>query len=152
MLQNIPSEPATDGNITDNQIENLLFLPSSGARYLKSLANDILPPCYMNKKDSSTMTISHLASVKYKDALSKSMLKHFMWCIFRLHCSTVSQHVPWWAGFISETGPVPKRLITKDYYPIINYPVTDYSTIHVQEYQTMRRERSVRNTLSQHLA
>ena len=64
MLQNIPSEPATDENMTDNQTESLLSLPKTGARSLKSLANDILPPCYMNKRDSPKITISHLALVE----------------------------------------------------------------------------------------
>ena len=32
-------------------------------------------------------------------------------------------------GFISETGQVPKRLTTIDYYPIINCPITDYYTV-----------------------
>ena len=83
----------------------------------------------MNKRDSRKMTISYLTLVKYEDALSKSMLKYLLWCICRLHSSTVSQQVPGWAGFISETGEVPNRLNTIDYYPIINHPTTDYSTV-----------------------
>ena len=75
------------------------------------------------------MTISHQRLVEYEDALSKSMLKYLLWCIWRLHGSTVSQHKSGWAGFISETGQVPKRLITIDYYPIINHPTTDNSTV-----------------------
>ena len=75
------------------------------------------------------MTISHQILVEYEDAVLKSMLKYFLWCIWRLHSSTVSQHIPEWAGFISETGQVPKRLTTIDYYSIINYLITDYSTV-----------------------
>ena len=46
-----------------------------------------------------------------------------------MHSSTVSQRVPGLAGFVSETGEVPKRLTTIDYYPIINHPITDNSTV-----------------------
>ena len=104
MLQNIPSEPTTDENNTDSQTESLLSLPRTGARSLKSLTNDTLSPCYMNKRDSPKMTISYLTLVGYEDALSNSMLKYLLWCICRLHSSTVSQQVPGWSGFIFETG------------------------------------------------
>ena len=94
MLKDIPSEPTADENNTDSHGESLLSLPRTGARSLKSLTNDTLPPCYMNKKDSPKMTISHLTLVECRDALSKSMLKYLLWCICRLHSSTVSQQVP----------------------------------------------------------
>ena len=129
MLQDIPSEPTADENNTDSQEESLLSLPRRGARSLKSLTNDTLPPCYINKKDSPKKTISYITLVEYEDTLSKSMLKYLLWCICRLHSSTVSQQVPGWAGFISETGQVPNRLTTIDYYPIINHPIIDYSTV-----------------------
>ena len=75
------------------------------------------------------MTISHQTLVEYEDALSKSMLKFFVWCNWCLHSSTVSQHIPWREGFISETDEVPKRLTTIDYCSIINHLTTDYSTV-----------------------
>ena len=75
------------------------------------------------------MTISHQTLVEYKDAVSQSMLKYFLWCIWPLHNSTVPQHIPGWAGFTSETDQVPKRLTTLDYYLIINHLKTDYSTV-----------------------
>ena len=140
MLQNIPCELTADENETDSQAESLLSLLRTGARSLKSLTNDTLPPCYKNKRDSPKMMISHLTLVEYEDALSKSMLKYLLWCICRLHSSTVSQHVPGWAGFISESGQVPKRLTTINYYPIINHPKTDYST--VQEYLRVSKNAS----------
>ena len=129
MLQNISCEPTVDENKTDSQAESLLSLPRTEGRSLKSLTNDTLPPCYMNTRDSPKMTIFHLTLVEYEDALSKSMLKYLLWCICRLHSSTVSQHVPGWAPFISESGQVPKRLTTIDYYPINNPLITDYSTV-----------------------
>ena len=82
----------------------------------------------MNKRDSPKMTISQQILVEYEDALTKSMLTYFLWCIWRLNSSTVSQHKPGWADFISETGQVPKRLTTLDYCSIINHLTTDYST------------------------
>ena len=75
------------------------------------------------------MTIFYQTLVKYENAVSKSMLKYFLWCIWRLHSSTVSQHIPGWAGFLSETGQVSMHLTTIDYYPITNHFTTDYSTV-----------------------
>ena len=129
MLQNIPCEPTADENKTDSQAESLLSLPRTGGCSLKSLTNDSLPPCYMNKRDSPKMTIFHLTLVEYEDALSKSMLNYLLSCICRLHSSTASQHVPGWASFVSESGQVPKRLTTIDYYPINNHLIIDYFTV-----------------------
>ena len=81
MLQNIPSEPAADENITDSQVKSLLSVPRTEAGSLKSLANDALPPCYVHKRDSPKMTISHLTLVEYENASSKSMLKYILWYI-----------------------------------------------------------------------
>ena len=57
------------------------------------------------------------------------MLKYFLWYIWRLHSSTVSQHIPGWTGFISETGQVSKRFTTINYHPIIDHLTTVYSTV-----------------------
>ena len=78
MLQNILCEPTADENKTEGQVESLLSLPRAGARSLKSLTDNTLPLCYMNKRDSAKMAISHLTLVEYQDALSKSMLKYLL--------------------------------------------------------------------------
>ena len=78
MLQNIPCKPTADENKTDSQAESLLSLPRTGVRSLKSLTNDTLPPCYMNKRESLKMTIFHLTLVEYEDAQSKSMLRYLL--------------------------------------------------------------------------
>ena len=141
-----------DENTTNSQAESQLSLPRTAAHSLKSLTNDTLPPCYMNKRDSPKMTISHLTLVEYEDALSKPMLKYLLRCICRLHSSTASQHVSGWAGFISESGQVSSAF---PQYIIIQSLITLQQTTPLYksalEYQKMQRERSVRNTLSQHL-
>ena len=144
MFEYITFEPAADENMTDNQVENLLSLPRTGARSLKPLANDAIPPCYINKRDISARTIFHLTLLEYENALSKSMLNFLMWCICRLHSSTVSQYTFGWADFISETGQIPKRLTSIDYNPIINHLITDYSTeLECLKVSKKHRERSV---------
>ena len=55
ILQNIPCEPTANENKTDSQAENLLSLPRTEVRSMKSLTNDTLPLCYMNKRDSPKM-------------------------------------------------------------------------------------------------
>ena len=39
------------------------------------------------------------------------------------------QEVPGWAGFISVTGDIPTSTTTIDYYPVINRPITDNTTV-----------------------
>ena len=41
----------------------------------------------------------------------------------------MSNKSPGWAGFVSVTGDSPTSTTTTDYYPVINYPITDYKTV-----------------------
>ena len=75
------------------------------------------------------MTISYLTLIEYEDALGKWMLKYLLWCICQLHSSTVSQHIPRWAGFILKTNQGSKHLTKIGHYPSINHPTKDYSTV-----------------------
>ena len=92
----------------DNQVVSVVSAKDRST--LKSLAYDALPPRCMNLRDSSIMTNYIFTLLEYEDALSKSILKNLLWCICQLYSSSVSQHVPGWVVFISETGQIPKRL------------------------------------------
>ena len=52
-----------------------------------------------------------------------------VWVLARQMSSVTSQEVPGWNGFISETGVRPAKLTSIDYYPVINKPITEYTTI-----------------------
>lgn len=64
----------------------------------------------------------------YYLARSKSDKVNLAWCVFRLF-SKERQIVLGWAGFISETGAVPDRLTTIDYYPVNNHTISQYATV-----------------------
>ena len=129
MLQNIPYVPADSAIVSDQP--DIHSVPRTGARSLVSCRDDSLPPCYISQRDSPVMNIVRLTQPEYEDAMSRAMDINCTWCIIRLHSSASEngQVVPAWAGFVSETGKVPNRLTTIDYYPVINHPITDYSTV-----------------------
>ena len=55
--------------------------------------------------------------------------KDIVWLFMRKDMSSAGQNVPGWGGFVSVTGSRPIQLTTIDYYPVINRPITDYSTV-----------------------
>ena len=55
--------------------------------------------------------------------------KDIVWLFLRKDMTSAGQNVPGWAGFVSVTGSKPIKLTTIDYYPVINHPITDYSTV-----------------------
>ena len=54
----------------------------------------------------------------------------FIWIFLRLTSAEGgAQGFPGWSGYVSLLGTEPTRLTTIDYYPVIPYPITDYSTV-----------------------
>lgn len=104
-------------------------LPKTGRRSLVTVEAESLAPCYINQRNSPQMTIKHLSVPGSEGSLAKSEVVNISWCIFRMLSSVNRQCVPGWGGFISETGVRPTNLTTIDYYPVINHPITDNSTV-----------------------
>ena len=58
------------------------------------------------------------------------LFEGFIWVFLRLtSVEAGTQECPGWSGYVSLLGTVPPRLTTIDYYPVIPYPITDYSTV-----------------------
>ena len=58
------------------------------------------------------------------------LLESLIWVFLRLTTSENGIQVyPGWSGYISILGTSPTCLTTIDYYPVIPYPITDYSTV-----------------------
>ena len=55
--------------------------------------------------------------------------KDMAWVLIRHYKSSTRQDVPAWGGFISQTGEPPDSKTIIDYFPMINAPITEYSTI-----------------------
>lgn len=124
MLQDVPPGASVE---TNDPV--LPSAPKTKARSLKpaSLGSDSLPPCYVSQRDSPTMKITHLTIPE--GVLSSSDEMNRTWCIVRRLSSMEGQLIPGWGGFVSETGVAPARLTTIDYYPVINHPITENSTV-----------------------
>ena len=63
------------------------------------------------------------------DAVQRASKCNVLWLFSRWQSSNTDQEVPSWAGFVSLTGEVPRQTTTIDYYPVINYPITDNKTV-----------------------
>lgn len=103
--------------------------PKTGERSLVITETDTLPPCFVNQRNNPQMIIKQLSVPGSEGVLSKSEIVNLSWCVFRMLSSTTGQCVPGWGGFISETGIQPTNLTTIDYYPVINHPITENSTV-----------------------
>ena len=127
MLQVVPYGPSGD-KVHAN------MLPSVPKRKSRSLnpgghSSDILPPCYVSQRESPRMNIVHLSIPGTEGVILQSEEMSRTWIILRMLSSKDGQMVPGWGGFVSETGIAPLRLITIDYYPIINHHITENSTV-----------------------
>ena len=88
-----------------------------------------LPHCYVNRKACPDFRVQHWKENDGDEAFKQSASKDMMWILTRKSSSDNEQDVPGWAGFVSSTGEAPEILTTVDYYPVINHPITDFSTI-----------------------
>ena len=58
------------------------------------------------------------------------LFEGLIWVFLRMTAADAGpQEFPGWSGYISLLGTPPTCLTTIDYYPVIPYPITDYSTV-----------------------
>ena len=88
-----------------------------------------LPVCYVGQRKSPNYPVVHMVLPDSEGSVTDAADKDIVWLFMRNEISSTGQTVPGWAGFISVTGSKPIKLTTIDYYPVINYPITDYSTV-----------------------
>lgn len=86
----------------------------------------ILPDCYVTKRRSPKIQVTQLAHPGSTEAIEVSAKLQTIWMMPRIMTKS-KQQIPGWAKLISVTGS--NRLITIDYYPAINQPITDYKTV-----------------------
>lgn len=87
-----------------------------------------LPDCYLTQRQSPKMEVKKLEYENVGVVLERSTRKHMLWIMMRILLEN-NQSIPVWSGFVSETGSAPTKLTTIDYYPVINYPITEYRTV-----------------------
>ena len=141
MLQNVQRDEV----VTKPLIPSV---PKTGRRSLVTIEPEDLPPCYLNQRTSPKMIIKHLCAPGSEGTLAKSGQINITWCIVRMLSSLGGQCVPGWGGFISETGVGPTNLTTIDYYPVINHPITDNSTVQ----ECLRMSKQCSNEVGQRYA
>ena len=89
-----------------------------------------LPECYVGTRKNPNYPCKHNAIIGGKEALEKARKVHLIWLLCQLHSALrADQQVPAWAGFISLLGDRPERKTTIGYYPVINKPITENSTM-----------------------
>lgn len=123
MMQEVSSGAARDSNDPDPP------LLRTKERSLAIQHENALPPCYVNRKACPDFRVRHWKENDGEEAFGQSSKKNLLWIFTRKSSSDREQEVPGWAGFVSSTGDAPESLTTVDYYPVINHPITDLSTV-----------------------
>eukprot|EP00794_Sanderia_malayensis_P002103 gene2103-2388_t len=126
MLQELEVDESNDPG---GSVPTMPSLPKSGKRSYDCSSEDDLPACYVNRRISPVMKVDQRSLPGSIDAKKYSDEINLIWTISRLWSSAEDQEIPGWSGFISEIGRKPARLTTIDYYPVINKPITEYSTV-----------------------
>ena len=88
-----------------------------------------LPGCYVGQRKSPNYPVVHNVLPDSDGSIIEATEKDIVWLFLRKDMTSAGQNVPGWAGFVSVTGSKPIKLTTIDYYPVINHPITDYSTV-----------------------
>ena len=103
--------------------------PRTKERTLNLPAQQELPGCYVGQRKSPKNPAVHRVLPDSEGSVIDAAEKDMVWLFIRKDMSSVGQIVPGWGGFVSVTGSRPMQLTTIDYYPVINRPITDYSTV-----------------------
>ncbi|CAJ1061365.1 hypothetical protein XNOV1_A011600 [Xyrichtys novacula] len=99
--------------------------PTTKQRSFKRPAQDL--PTYYKRKRSEPVLAASNSNTAATCSNSKSD-SDLVWVIAR-KVNSVDQHIPGLSGWLSITGCSPKCLTTIGYYPMINAPITELSTI-----------------------
>ena len=98
--------------------------------FIKIDVSDSLPDCYMSMlmQKSPGYTITCRTSPESENAFKTSHKVPVLYVVLRFF-SSKEQEVPSWGGLISIAGKAPASLTIIDYYPPINYQITDFKTV-----------------------
>ena len=88
-----------------------------------------LPGCYVGQRKSPKNPAVHKVLPDSEGSVIDAAEKDIVWLFIRKDMSSAGQNVPGWGGFVSVTGSRPMQLTTIVHYPVINRPITDYSTV-----------------------
>ena len=113
------------------QERTLPVLGRAKERSTKMETTPTLPPLHVYNRvgpkfpegASFTMPLENIQQWK------RGMNEYYIWIFVRIIGSHGVQAVPALGGFISATGKAPAKKTTVDYYPPIDEPITEYSTV-----------------------
>lgn len=88
-----------------------------------------LPSSKVNRKANPDFHVQHWKLDDGDEAFKQCTRKDLVWMLSQKASSEKGQDLPAWAGFVSATGEVPSNVTAIDYYPVINHPITEFSTV-----------------------
>ncbi|KAL2091604.1 hypothetical protein ACEWY4_013867 [Coilia grayii] len=124
MLQEVISHPGQH-----QEGEELQTIPRTKRRSFNLAKETTLPECYVSQKQNPKLKITQLTHPGGPEAMAKSIRMTLLWTLLHSFQSSQGKPITAWSGFISSTHNPPKKLTTIDYHPLINHPITEYSTI-----------------------
>ena len=107
--------------LTSDQQPSSFQVPQISKDKKRSLVQDVtkqLEECYITNRRSPKMVVAHTSVPGGKRAKQDAVRDDISWLFLRSNPDD-NCRVPNWAGFVSVTGTVPRRLTTIDYYPVI---------------------------------
>ena len=112
------------------EVRTLPTTTKTKERSLQSTVQPHLPPFHISKWTGPVMPDGASAPTPANEEWWQLALHTYhIWILCRHFCCSGKQIFPALGGFISATGKPPKRKSTIDYYPSINEPITEYSTV-----------------------
>ena len=104
-------------------------IPRTKNRLLTAPVEEKLPSCWVWQRKSPHYTIKQRSYPENELPITVSNEKNILWIFIRNDKSAHGHEIPGWTGFVSVTGRAPTRITKIDYYPVINNPITEYSTV-----------------------
>ena len=112
------------------EVRTLPTTTKTKERSLQSTVQPYLPPFHISKRTGPVMPDGTSApSQANEERWQLALHIYHIWILCRQICCSGKQIFPALGGFISATGKPPERKSTIDYYPCINEPITEYSTV-----------------------
>ena len=102
----------------------------TGDRSIDIRENELQPLIIPNKSRAGPrLHMEYTPAYSEVNDVRTASLKLMLHGLIRYHASTSGTVAPNLSGYISAISQPPKRLTTIQYYPVVNHPITEYSTI-----------------------
>ena len=109
-------------------LEDMSPVDRTKERSIHLSINSDLPECFLTKRKSPVINMTKINGIEDQTAFTLSNTQDLVYKFVRGLCQS-QQILPSYSGFISMVSDPPKSLTKIVYYPVIQKPITEYSTV-----------------------